>query len=62
MKNPYFCLFVFSNKLFQTLNITHKMVMQENVEFDNGKNEGDEITSFAEEEVGKTPENKNNNL
>ena len=26
--------------------------MQENVEFDNGKNEGDEITSFAEEEVG----------
>ena len=28
------------------------MLMQENVEFDNGKNEGDEITSFAEEEVG----------
>ena len=26
-------------------------MMQENVEFDNGKNEGDEITSFAEEEV-----------
>ena len=34
--------------------------MQENVEFDNGKNEGDEITSFAEEEVEKTSENKNN--
>ena len=28
------------------------MIIQENVEFDNGKNEGDEITSFAEEEVG----------
>ena len=27
------------------------IMMQENVEFDNGKNEGDEITSFAEEEV-----------
>lgn len=26
-------------------------LFQDNVEFDNGKNEGDEITSFAEEEV-----------
>ena len=40
------------------------MTMQENVEFDNGKNEGDEITSFAEEEVGlmnkSSSENHNN--
>ena len=36
------------------------VVMQENVEFDNGKNEGDEITSFAEEEVGLITNNNNN--